>query len=102
MDARTKNPARFLWMTIIASILAVACQPALTGSAPMEPLPTFTPSPYYTETPAPTSTPQPTPTPPRLVPNFKHIVVIIFENKEFGTVIGNNKMIWTRASSLSW
>jgi phospholipase C len=29
---------------------------------------------------------------PRLVPAFKHIVIIIFENKEFGFVIGNSQM----------
>lgn len=94
MYARTKFPARLLWMTLLASIFAGACQPALTESATVTPLPTFTPTPYYTETPTPTSTPQPTPTPPRLVPNFTHIVIIIFENKEFGTVIGNNQMIY--------
>jgi phospholipase C len=27
-----------------------------------------------------------------LVPEFKHIVTIVFENKEFGTVIGNSRM----------
>ncbi len=36
--------------------------------------------------PAPSSTPRP------LIPNFDHIVVLIFENKEFGTVIGNPLM----------
>lgn len=35
-----------------------------------------------------------TPTPAPLVPDFKHIVVIIFENKEFGTVIGNGDMAY--------
>jgi len=31
-------------------------------------------------------------TPKPLVPNFKRIVIIVFENKEFGTVIGNPQM----------
>jgi hypothetical protein len=33
-----------------------------------------------------------TPTAKPLVPDFAHIVMIVFENKEFGTVIGNPKM----------
>ena len=89
---------RLFWMTVIASFVASACQPAPTGSTP-SPLPT-TPQPFPTFTPAivtkepPTSTPtlEPTLTPVPLVPNFSHIVIIIFENKEFGTVIGNSKM----------
>ena len=32
------------------------------------------------------------PTPRPLVPNFRHIIVVVFENKEFGTVIGNPDM----------
>ena len=50
-------------------------------SAPVGPAP-------ETPTPAvpPTSTPRP------LVPEFQHIVTIVLENKEFGTVIGNRKM----------
>ncbi len=30
--------------------------------------------------------------PPALVPDFQHVVIIVLENKEFGTVIGNPKM----------
>jgi acid phosphatase len=41
--------------------------------------------------PSPTSTITPVPT-PRLIPPFKHIVMILFENKEFGFVIGNSQM----------
>jgi acid phosphatase len=37
---------------------------------------------------------EPTPVPLPLVPNFSHIVIIIFENKEFGSVIGNGKMAY--------
>ena len=43
-------------------------------------------------TPSHTPTARATPTPPRLVPAFKHIVMILFENKEFGFVIGNSQM----------
>jgi acid phosphatase len=40
--------------------------------------------------PTPTLAPSPTPAPP--VPNFEHIIVIVFENKEFERVIGNEDM----------
>jgi acid phosphatase len=40
---------------------------------------------------APTSAFTPAST-PRLIPAFKHIVMILFENKEFGFVIGNSQM----------
>jgi hypothetical protein len=43
-------------------------------------------------TPDPTQTPEPTTAPPRLVPDFAHIVVVVFENREFGSVIGNPQM----------
>src|SRR5829696_6555945 len=71
----------------------------LTGCAPRAPVSTPTPQlPSATSTfPAPpTATPtvttEPTATPRPPVPNFDHIVIIIFENKEFGTVIGNPDM----------
>lgn len=83
-----------LRMTILASLLTFACQPTLTGSAPEVFPPTSTPPPAFTEIPTPTPTLEPTPAPPPLVPNFSHIVIIIFENKEFGSVIGNGKMAY--------
>lgn len=46
------------------------------------------PTPEAESMPAPESSPTPRP----LVPNFKHIIFVIFENKEFGTVIGNPEM----------
>lgn len=49
--------------------------------------PTFTPS--LTPLP-PTLTPSPAQKP--LVPNFAQIVIVVFENKEFGTVIGSSQM----------
>ena len=42
--------------------------------------------------PSPTAGPTAAPTPPPLVPDFRHIVIIVFENKEFGTVIASPKM----------
>ena len=75
----------------------------LAACAPFSISPTETPAPLpaATLTPAPvlpsatfTSAPSPTPTatPKPLVPDFDHIVIIMFENKEFGTVIDNPLM----------
>lgn len=71
-----------------------ACAPAASGApptsipAPSIPPPTLAAAP----TPLPTSTLAPTPTPIPLVPEFAHIVTIVLENKEFGTVVNNAKM----------
>jgi len=85
-----------IWMTIIASFLTSACQPVLTESTPTVSFPTLTPLPsqVVTETSAPTPTIASTPTPLPLVPNFSHIVIMIFENKEYGTVVGNPDMAY--------
>ncbi len=85
---------RIFQMTIIASLLACACQPAWVESAPTIFPPTLPPVAVPSETPAPTSTIVPTSTSVPLVPNFSHIVIIIFENKEFGTVVGNSNMVY--------
>jgi hypothetical protein len=58
--------------------------PSPTPFIPQPPTPTLTPS--------PSPTPTPTPIPP--IPAFKHIVIIVFENKEFGIVIGNPRMAY--------
>ncbi len=78
---------------LLALLLLVvgACQPVPATTAPPPTVPsTLTPSPTL----PPTLTPSPTfsPTPRPLVPFFQHIVLIIFENKEFGKVIGNPQM----------
>jgi phospholipase C len=56
---------------------------------------TATPSSTY-ETPSPTrektSTPTAIPVRKTLVPNFDHIVFIVFENQEFDNIIGNSEM----------
>jgi len=79
---------------LLVLALLVACMPQ---SIPATPTPTSAPT--ETATPIPptaeaTAAPSPaaTPTPKPLVPNFDHIVIIMFENKEFGTVIGNSHM----------
>jgi phospholipase C len=85
-------------MITIVSFFAAACQP--TPASPSPVLVPLTPMPFPTSTPATTAedTPIPTlettPAPLPLVPNFSHIVIIIFENKEFGTVIGSGKMAY--------
>ena len=53
---------------------------------------TDTPTPRPSLTPPATLTPVPSLTATPLVPNFAHIVVLVFENKEYGTVIGNGSM----------
>jgi phosphatidylinositol-3-phosphatase len=69
---------------------------ACTTSAPPTLIPTV-PPPTSTSTPLPPTatdlpTVTPTATPRPLVPNFGHIAIIMFENKEFGSVIGNPLM----------
>ena len=77
-------PSLLRWAML--AVLVNAC------SAPPEsavPASTLAPWPFPTATIAPTPTPVPTPVPPRLVPDFEHIAIIIFENKEYGSVIGH-------------
>ncbi len=77
-------------MTALASFLTSACQPAQAPPTLPPPSPTFAPA--NTATAISTEIPLATAVPLALVPNFSHIVIIIFENKEFGTVINNPKM----------
>jgi phosphatidylinositol-3-phosphatase len=93
-----KFTRRLLWMIIPAVCLAQACQTALTELPPtpfpvaLLPLPTSSPivsSEAGTES---TPTVESAPIPLPLVPNFSHIVMIVFENKEFDSVVGNGKM----------
>ena len=91
---------------ILAAIwLAQACAaepivPAQT-STPVMPTSSPTSSDRSTPVPLPTlalptiafiPTQPPPPTEVPLVPNFEHIAIVMFENKEFGTVIGNPQM----------
>lgn len=64
---------------------------AVVGTSPMPPL---IPSPTITLGVAPsiTATEGLSPTAQPKIPNFGHIVIIIFENREFGAVIGNRQM----------
>lgn len=77
-------------LTILTIVLLItACGSPTPVPTPLTPTATPVP-PTATSTVTPTLTPSPTPEP--LVPNFEHIVIIIFENKEFDRVIGNEDM----------
>src|SRR5688572_5473279 len=81
---------------ILLFILIAACMTSAPPSV-ASPVPTvastFTLAPSTATLPPPASaTPPPTETPRPLVPNFGHIAIIMFENKEFGSVIGNPQM----------
>ena len=69
-----------------------ACAPLPNAPTPthLAPTETLAPLPTSTLTPSPTVTPSPAPEP--LVPNFEHIVVIVFENTEFEEAIESDAM----------
>jgi hypothetical protein len=82
-------------LCVLVLILLASC----TTSAPPTIVPSGVPTPVLSPTSAPTPalpavipSPIPTATTQALVPNFEHIVIIMFENKEFGSVIGNPYM----------
>src|SRR5438128_3483521 len=52
-------------------------------------VPTPTPTATATPTPKPTPTPTPAPTPGGALPNFSHVFVIVMENEESNSIIGN-------------
>ncbi len=80
--------SRRLIITASLSIfLLFACSTSSQTQQPGTPL-----LPPLTSTASPTKIPTPTNTPRPLVPDFKHIVMIVLENKEFGTVIQSPKM----------
>ncbi len=77
-----------LFVLLVGCSAQTATPTALPPAATVTQFPTLTPPP--TGTPLPSATPTATPKP--LVPDFAHIVIIMFENKEFGSVIGNPQM----------
>src|SRR6266516_1626820 len=60
-------------------------RPTPTPTAVPTPTPIATPTP----TPRPTPTPTPTPTSGGALPNFSHVFVIVMENEESNSIIGN-------------
>jgi hypothetical protein len=83
------NP-RLLRMTILVSFLAQACLPIQATPTPVPASPM--PLPQSTATAMPTELALASPVPLALVPNFSHIGIIMFENREFEAVIGNPKL----------
>src|SRR5690349_623575 len=77
-------------LCVLLLVFLLACVAAPVPTVTPSPVPTSTSTETPTPTPSPTLTPTPTPKP--LVPNFQHIVLILFENKEFGSVIDNPQM----------
>jgi phosphatidylinositol-3-phosphatase len=67
--------------------------PTPTPTGTPAPTPTPTPTPTATPGPTPTATPTPAPTPtppPAGLPAFSHVFVIVMENQEYGSIIGNS------------
>lgn len=81
-----------IWILVfvLAGACATSAPPSVASPTPPA-TSTFTPIPP-TLTPSPTASQTATQTPRPLVPNFQYIVIIMFENKEFGSVIGNPQM----------
>ncbi len=83
-------------LVVCTIVFLLACMSAPVSTATPIPSPTVTniltniPTSVSTDNPA--DTPEPTVTPKPPVPHFDRIAIIIFENKEFGTVIGNPQM----------
>ena len=78
-------------------LIITACSSLQTPTpTPVPPTPTLTATPTSTPTQTPTITPSPTPSstpsPSSGVPDFEHIAIVMFENKEFGSVIDNPLM----------
>jgi phospholipase C len=85
----------YFFVLIIIALFIQSC--GNTTNEPPTSLPsTATTINFPTQTPVPTQTaamsPSATPKPKALIPDFEHIVIIMFENKEFGSVIGNSDM----------
>ena len=95
---------------MIFILLFASCTPPIPGPTPTPsntPLPTYTPSPTLTSTPSATSTPVLTATPPANAANpclgapapsqWKHVVVLMFENRSYKEVIGRAPYITSLA-----
>ena len=86
---------RSILILLLASLLVSCVPPTLTPTpTPVSTRPTDTATPFRPpiSTSTAISTAALTPAPAPLVPAFEHIVLILFENKEFGSVIGDPDM----------
>jgi phosphatidylinositol-3-phosphatase len=83
-------------LILLLAFMLVSCIPPTLTPTPTpvttQPTDTATPFPPSTPTSTATSAVTLTPAPAPYVPPFEHIVLILFENKEFGSVIGNPDM----------
>ena len=79
-------------LLLLLALTFSACAPFTPTPIPILPPPASTPVSVLPTATSGTPIASPTVAPAPLVPNFEHIIVIVFENKEFGTVIGNPKM----------
>ncbi len=82
---------RLLLLVCLCAIASFGCAPEIQIPTPLV-MPTTAPvTPAPSNTPlagvSASDTPVATETPPSLVPDFQHIIIVVFENKEFGTVI---------------
>ena len=78
---------------LLIGLLFVGCAPSPAAPTPTPAAATeLSPTPIGPATATPVPGPSATPMPPPLVPEFQHIVIIVFENKEFGTVVANPDM----------
>lgn len=83
----------------LALTVLLACTPMTPTQLPTtviqtKPTSSVTPSATITSVafPSETATNQPTPTPLSKIPDFGHIVIVVFENREYGSVIDNSLM----------
>ncbi|HXQ35295.1 MAG TPA: hypothetical protein VN843_14860, partial [Anaerolineales bacterium] len=75
---------------VLIYLIACSSTPTQTAMPLSSATPSSTPVPAAaTLTSTPSLIPTSTATQKPLIPNFEHIVIIMFENKEFGSVIGN-------------
>ncbi len=85
---------RLVILTALFAFLTLACQPSPVAPVSSAFPPTLPPFPTSTSAPLPEaiSSEELAPVPLPLVPNFSHIVVIVFEDKEYGSVVGNGQL----------
>src|ERR1700690_2188755 len=100
MIYHNKNLRRFFLSVGFSVILLGACSPPPMIETPIV-APTLTAA-SATPAIAPSETTMPTATPKPLIPDFKHIIIVVFENKEFGTVVNNPQMPFFNQLSQSY
>lgn len=96
------NLRRFILLVLcLPAFVLTACSAVPQVSTPI-PTPVQSTATLVVSAPVPVDTPAPTAAPPPLVPDFERIVIVVFENKEFGTVIGNPTMPYFNSLAKSY